>query len=69
LLTAATRGCAILAGHGIRGEAMIAALRRRLIGVPGRLIRHGRQLILRLPPGQHLLAGILARLLALSAIS
>jgi len=48
---------------------MIAALRRRLISVPGRLIRHGRQLILRLPPGQHLPPEILARLRALPAIS
>jgi hypothetical protein len=32
LLTAATRGGAILASHGIRGgKAMIATLRRRLI--------------------------------------
>ena len=70
LLTAATRGGAILASHGIRGgKAMIATLRRWLISVPGRLIRHGRQLILRLPPGQHLLAEILARLRALPAIS
>jgi hypothetical protein len=37
--------------------------------VPGRLIRHGRQLILRLPPAQHLLAEILARLRALPTIS
>ena len=35
-LTAATRGETILAGHGIRGgKAMIATLRRRLIGIPG----------------------------------
>jgi hypothetical protein len=47
---------------------MIATLRWRLIAVPGRLIRHGRQLILRLPPGCHLLAEILARLRALPAL-
>jgi hypothetical protein len=65
-LTALTAGEDILAGHGVRGgKAMIATLRRRLIAVPGRLIRHGRQLILRLPPGCHLLAEILARLRAL----
>jgi hypothetical protein len=70
LLTAATRGGAILACHGIRGgKAMIATLRRWLISVSGRLIRHSRQLILQLPPGQHLLAETLARLRALPAIS
>jgi hypothetical protein len=37
--------------------------------VSGRLIRHSRQLILQLPPGQHLLAETLARLRALPAIS
>jgi hypothetical protein len=70
LLTAATRGGAILPSHGIRGgKAMIATLRRWLISLPGRLIRPGRQLILRLPPGQHVLAEILARLRALPTIS
>src|SRR5258705_76852 len=50
-LTARTAGQEILAGHGVRGgKAMIATLRWRLIAVPARLIRHGRQLILRLPP-------------------
>ncbi len=50
-LTAATRGQAILAGHGVRGgKAMIETLRRRLIAVPGRLVRHAGQLTLRLPP-------------------
>ena len=34
---------------------MIATLRWRLIAVPGRLIRHARHLILRLPPGHYLL--------------
>ncbi len=68
-LTAVTAGGDILAGHGVRGgKAMIATLRRRLIAVPGRLLRHGRQLILRLPPGCHLLAGVLARLRALPAM-
>ncbi len=68
-LTAATRGEAILAGHGVReGKAMIATLRRRLIGVPGRLVRHAGQLILRLPPGHGLLAEVLARLRALPAM-
>jgi hypothetical protein len=65
-LTTATRGETILDGHGARGgKAMIETLRRRLIAVPGRLVRHAGQLILRLPPGDHLLAEVLARLRAL----
>ena len=44
---------------------MIATLRRRLIRVPARLIRHAGELTLRLPPGYHLLEKILARLHAL----
>jgi hypothetical protein len=48
---------------------MIATLRWRLIAVPGRLVHHAGQLILRLPPGYRLLAEILARLRALPAIS
>jgi hypothetical protein len=67
-LTATTRGETILAGHGARGgKAMIATLRRRLIAVPARLVRHAGTLILRLPPGHGLLAEILARLRALPA--
>ena len=62
-LTGHTAGRDILAGHGVRGgKAMIATLRWRLIAVPGRLIRHARHLILRLPPGHSLLPEILARL-------
>src|SRR5713101_4312342 len=69
-LTAVTAGEKILADHGVRGgKAMIATLRWRLIAVPARLIRHGRQLILRLPPGCHLLAEVLARLRELPAAS
>jgi hypothetical protein len=69
-LTAVTAGEQILAGHGVRGgKAMIATLRWRLIRTPGRLVRHAGQLILRLPPGCHLLAEILARLRALPATS
>ncbi len=65
-LTATTRADGTLAGHGLRdGQAMIATLRWRLIRIPGRLIRHARRLTLRLPPGQNLLAEILARLRAL----
>ena|SRR5487761_28410 len=61
-LTAATRGEA-MEGHGVRGgKAMIATLRRALIAVPARLVRHAGQLTLRLPPGHHLLAEVLARL-------
>ena len=68
-LTATTRGQDILAGHGVRdGKAMIATLRRRVIAVPSRLIRHARHLILRLPLGHGLLAEILARLRALPAM-
>jgi Transposase DDE domain group 1 len=59
-----------VAGHGARnGKAMIATLRHRLIRVPARLVRHGRQLLLRLPPGHGLLAEILARLRALPTLS
>ncbi len=67
-LTATTRGQDILHGHGVRGgKAMIATLRRRLIAVPGRLIRHARHLVLRLPPGYGLLPEVLTRLRALPA--
>jgi Transposase DDE domain group 1 len=67
-LTATTAGEDILTGHGVRGgKAMIATLRRRLIAVPGRLVRHARSLVLRLPPGYSLLPEILARLRALPA--
>jgi hypothetical protein len=62
-LTAITAGQDILAGHGVRGgKAMIGTPRWRLIVVPGRLVRHARHLILRLPPGHSLLAEVLARL-------
>jgi len=65
-LTATALGEDIVHGHGVRGgKAMIATLRRRLIAVPGRLIRHARHLILRLPPGYGLLPEVLARLRAL----
>ena len=65
-LTATTAGEDILAGHGVRGgKAMIATLRWRLIAVPGRLVRHARHLVLRLPPGHGLLPEVLARLRAL----
>jgi len=71
-LTAAARdddARGILEGHGVRGgKAMIATLRRRLIAIPGRLVRHAGQLTLRLPPGYGLLAEIPDRLRALPAI-
>jgi len=55
-----------LAGHGARaGQAMIATLRRRLIAIPARLIRHSRGLTLRPPPGHRLLAEVLTRIRAL----
>ena len=67
-LTAATHGQEVLEGHGTRGgKAMIATLRRRLIAIPARLVRHAGTLILRLPPGHGLLAEVLARLRALPA--
>lgn len=67
-LTALTAGEDILAGYGVRGgKAMIATLRWRLIAVPGRLIRHARHLVLRLPPGHYLLPEVLARLRELPA--
>jgi hypothetical protein len=67
-LTAVTAGEDIIYGHGVRGgKAMIATLRWRLIAVPGRLVRHARHLVLRLPPGHSLLPEILARLRELPA--
>ncbi|MBA3575602.1 MAG: IS1380 family transposase [Pseudonocardiales bacterium] len=68
-LTARTRDSRLV-GHGVRGgQAMIATLRRRLITVPARLVRHARGLTLRLPPGEDLLAEVLARVHALPAPS
>lgn len=65
-LTTPTHQATIADGHGTRGgKAMIATLRQRLIRIPGRLISHAGQAILRLPPGNDLLAEILARLRAL----
>lgn len=57
-----------LSGHGVRhGKAMIETLRRRLIGIPGRVTTHARETILRLPPGQDLLNEVLSRIRALPA--
>jgi hypothetical protein len=66
-LAAATRGEDILQGHGVRcGRVMIATLWRRVVSIPGCLIRHAYHLILRLPPDHGLFAEILARLRVLS---
>jgi Transposase DDE domain group 1 len=68
-LTATEGPAGRLSGWGIReGKAMIATLRHRLIRVPARLVSHAGQVILRLPPGQDLLAVILDRLRALPAM-
>lgn len=65
-LTATTNDDGELVGHGVRGgQAMIATLAHRLITVPARLIRHAGRLVLRPPPGHHLLAHVLARIRAL----
>jgi hypothetical protein len=69
-LTARAGPDGALLGHGVRdGQAMIATLRRRLIRVPARLVRHAGTLTLRPPPGHHLLAEVLARIRALPATS
>ena len=67
-LTATPGPHGTLTGHGVRdGQAMITTLRHKLIRIPARLIHHAGALDLRLPPGHHLLATILARLRALPA--
>jgi hypothetical protein len=67
-LTGLIDGGELAEGHGVRGgKAMIATLRRVLIAVPARLVRHGGQLIMRLAPGPCLLPGILAAIRALPA--
>lgn len=48
-------------GNG-RGRAHLTRLRRELICIPGRVTRHARQTVLRLPPGDHQLAHALSRL-------
>lgn len=45
-----------------RGRAHLGTLRHRLLTIPARLIHHAGQVILRLPPGQQLLAQVLAEL-------
>src|SRR6266702_1047689 len=67
-LTGLISGGELREGHGTRGgKAMIATLRRALIAVPARLVRHGGQLFMRLAPGPCLLPGILAAIRALPA--
>ena len=68
-LTATTRDGQLI-GHGVRGgQAMITTLRRRLLAIPARLIRHARGLTLRPAPGDDVLAEVLARLRALPVTS
>lgn len=69
-LTATPGPAGTLAGHGAReGQVMIATLRHKLIRIPARLVHHAGALTLRLPPGQHLLEAVLARLRALPVTS
>ena len=51
-----------LTGLDTAGRAHAERLRRELINIPGRIIRHARRLELRLPPGQQILPEVLARL-------
>ena len=56
-----------LTGIDQHGRAHAARLRHELLCVPARLVRHGRQLTLRLPPGNHLLPAVLTRIRELNA--
>lgn len=51
-----------LTGIDQNGRAHAARLRHELLCVPARLVRHQRRLILRLPPGDHLLPVVLTRI-------
>jgi hypothetical protein len=51
-----------LTGIDQNGRAHAARLRHELLCVPARLVRHGRRLTLRLPPGDHLLPVVLTRI-------
>ena len=51
-----------LTGVDDGGRAHAARLRHELLCVPARLVRHGRRLTLRLPPGDHLLPVVLTRI-------
>jgi Transposase DDE domain group 1 len=55
----------LLTGLDDRGRAHGQRLRRELICVPARILRHARGLELRLPPGPQILPEVLARLRAL----
>lgn len=55
-------------GNGY-GRAHLGRLRRELLCIPGRVIHHARRTTLRLPPGNTLLAQVLARLRNLPALS
>ena len=52
-----------------RGRAHLTRLRRELICIPGRVIRHARRTTLRLPPRDTVLAEVLARLRALPTLA
>jgi hypothetical protein len=54
-----------LTGIDHDGRAHAARLRHQLLCVPARLVRHGRTLTLRLPPGHQLLPIVLTRIRAL----
>ncbi len=56
-----------LTGIDQHGRAHAARLRHELLCVPARLIRHGRTLTLRLPPGDQLLPTVLTRIRKLHA--
>jgi hypothetical protein len=56
-----------LTGIDEHGRAHAARLRHELLCVPARLVHHGRRLILRLPPGDHLLPTVLTRIRELDA--
>ncbi|MBU0801700.1 MAG: IS1380 family transposase [Alphaproteobacteria bacterium] len=51
-----------LTGIDEHGRAHAARMRHELLCVPARLVRHQRRLILRLPPGDHLLPVVLTRI-------
>jgi hypothetical protein len=51
-----------LTGIDKNGRAHAARLRHELLCIPARLVRHGRRLTLRLPPGDHLLPIVLTRI-------
>jgi len=56
-----------LTGIDEHGRAHGRRLRHELLCIPARLIRHGRALTLRLPPGEHLLPAVLTRIRELPA--